>query len=74
MDYSKGSKEIQKLFRLLHCHSFNTLLTIISNTEDEVHKYTIFLFNERPPKLYIWRNLVDCNKRYDFPIDFETVG
>lgn len=73
MDYSKGSKEIRQLFRLLHCYSYNTLITIISNTEEDVNKYTIFLFNERPPKQFIWRNLVDCNKHYELPVDFETV-
>ncbi|XP_025192516.1 DNA-dependent protein kinase catalytic subunit-like [Melanaphis sacchari] len=71
VDYTKGSNEIKQLFRQLHCYSYNTLITIISNTEDDVNKYTIFLFNERPTKQFIWRNLVDCSKCYEFPIDFE---
>ncbi|XP_060849991.1 DNA-dependent protein kinase catalytic subunit-like isoform X3 [Rhopalosiphum padi] len=73
VDYTKGSNEIKQLFRQLHCYSFNTLITIISNTEDDVDKYTIFLFNERPPKQFIWRNLVDCSISYEFPIDFEMI-
>lgn len=73
MDYSKGSKEIKHLFRQLHCYSYNALITIISNTEDDLNKYTIFLFNERPPKQFIWRNLVDCSIHHEFPVDFETV-
>lgn len=73
VDYSKGSKEIKHLFRQLHCYSYNALITIISNTEDDLNKYTIFLFNERPPKQFIWRNLVDCSIHHEFPVDFETV-
>lgn len=49
-------------------------MTIISNTEDDIHTFTIFLFNERPPKQYIWRNLIDCNVHHEFPIDFKTVS
>ncbi|XP_029343352.1 DNA-dependent protein kinase catalytic subunit isoform X2 [Acyrthosiphon pisum] len=73
VDYTKGSNKIKHLFRQLHCSSYNALITIISNTEDDHNKYTIFLFNERPPKQFIWRNLVDCTIRYEFPIDFEKV-
>lgn len=75
VDYRNGSKEIKQLFRQLHCSSYNALITIINNTEHEdSNKYTIFLFNERPPKQFIWRNLVDCSIHYEFPIDFETVN
>ncbi|CAH1737387.1 unnamed protein product [Aphis gossypii] len=73
VNYSKGSNEIKQLFRQLHCCSYNTLITIISNTEDDVNKYTLFLFNERPPKQFIWRNLVDCSICYEFPIDFDMI-
>lgn len=73
VDYKEGSKEIKQLFRQLHCCSYNALITIISNTEDDPNKYTLFLFNERPPKQFIWRNLVDCSIHHEFPIDFETV-
>lgn len=73
VNYQKGSKEIQHLLRQLHCFSYNALVTIIINTENDFNKYTIFLFNEHPPKQFIWRNLVDCCIHHEFPIDFETV-
>lgn len=74
MDYRKGSKEIKQLFRQLNCCSYNALITIISNTEDDPNKYTIFLFNERPQKnIFIWRNFVDCSIHHEFPIDFDAV-
>lgn len=73
VNYKNESKEIKQLFRQLHCYSYNALITIISNTEYDLKKYTIFLFNERPPKQLIWRNLIDCNVQHEFPIDFETV-
>lgn len=73
VNYYNGSEEIKQLFRQLHCYSYNTLITIISNTECDVNKYAMFLFNERPPKQFIWRNLIDSSIHHEFPIDFETV-
>lgn len=73
VNYSKGSNEIKQLFRQLHYYSYNTLITIISNTKDDVNKYTLFLFNERPLKQFILRNLVDCSICYEFPINFDMI-
>lgn len=72
-NYRNGSKNIQELLRQLHCFSYNALVTIIMNTENDHKNHPIFLFNEHPPKQFIWRHLVDCSIHHEFPIDFETV-
>ncbi|XP_050441863.1 DNA-dependent protein kinase catalytic subunit-like isoform X2 [Adelges cooleyi] len=73
VQYTSESREIH-LLRLLHCNAYNMLVTIISNTAgNDVHVFSMFLFYEHLPKTCIWKHLLDNDKHYEIPIDFEML-
>lgn len=51
--------------RLLHCSAYNFTLTIVSlNEKEEESVYDIAFGESRARDWFIWRNIVDCDKRY----------
>jgi len=57
--------ECNELMRLLHCSAYNCSLAIITAKNDE--RYYSWAFGENSMQgLFIWKNIIDCNKHYNF--------
>jgi len=57
--------ECNELIRLLHCFAYNCSLAIITAKNDE--RYYSWAFGENSMRdLFIWKNIIDCNKHYNF--------
>jgi len=56
--------ECNELMRLLHCSAYNCSLAIITAKNDEC--YYSWAFGENSMRdLFIWKNIIDCNKHYN---------
>ncbi|XP_072747382.1 DNA-dependent protein kinase catalytic subunit isoform X2 [Anoplolepis gracilipes] len=62
--------ECSELARLLHCSAYNCELAIISLKEEEFCYNRVFAENQLRG-FFIWKNIVDCNKRYQLGQTFK---
>jgi DNA-dependent protein kinase catalytic subunit len=68
-----GDRTLCELRRQYHCAAFNMVAAVISCTQKDLKFYTTFLFREdRAKGLYLWDNLVDPGKVYQFEIELES--
>jgi DNA-dependent protein kinase catalytic subunit len=68
-----GDQVYPELRRQYHCFAYNMLVAVISCTQTKLQFYSVFLFKEDVSKgQYLWDNLIDPDKEYNFPIELET--
>lgn len=64
-----GNKD---LYRTYHCRSYNALVSLITNTTKDAEIYRL-LFGNSKNSSNLWKNLIDCEKKYKFEIDFSQI-
>ena len=70
-----GDKTHYETRRQYHCHAYKTLMSVISCTQSKPQFFVGFLFKEDITKgQLLWDNIVDCDKKYEFQVDFEVCG
>lgn len=71
--YDSLNKEEKEVFRLYQCHTYNALVSIISNTQKDIEFYNLLFIRESNKRDILWHNLIDTEKEYRFEIDFDAV-
>lgn len=52
----------RELFRIYQCAAYNTACSVVTNTQDSLRYYNIFLFNEKEQKNdFIWSKIIDIS-------------
>ncbi|XP_019852740.1 PREDICTED: DNA-dependent protein kinase catalytic subunit [Amphimedon queenslandica] len=68
-----GDRTHYETRRQYHCHAYNTLMSVISCTQSKPQFFVGFLFKEDVVKgQLLWDNIIDCEKKYEFQVDFEA--
>ncbi|XP_077979786.1 DNA-dependent protein kinase catalytic subunit-like [Glandiceps talaboti] len=69
----RGETVLVELRRQYHCAAYNTLIAVISSTQNEIKFYNGFLFSENLAKgQFCLDNFVDQDKPYRFEIELES--
>ncbi|XP_066592485.1 DNA-dependent protein kinase catalytic subunit-like [Prorops nasuta] len=56
--------ENKEIMRLLHCAAYNCSISLVSVKKTEIY-YRIVFAENRKKQQFIWKNIVDCTKRYN---------
>ncbi|KAF5289822.1 hypothetical protein FQA39_LY14977 [Lamprigera yunnana] len=67
-NYNLENQEDCEIFRLYQCHAYNTLISLISNTQTSIEYYNLLFIREN-----VWTNIIDTSKKYVFEIDFDSI-
>ncbi|KAJ3665343.1 hypothetical protein Zmor_000841 [Zophobas morio] len=63
----------EEFFRLYKCHSYNAMVSIVSNSMKEVNFYTKLFVRQENNDDILWNSLIDTKKNYVFQTDFDTI-
>ncbi|GBN03186.1 DNA-dependent protein kinase catalytic subunit [Araneus ventricosus] len=64
--------EYKELLRKLNCAKYNTLMAVVSCTQNELKFYNAFLFKENPMKNeHIWGRIVDGENKLAFEMEMD---
>lgn len=66
-------QDLKYFYRTYHCQSYNALISIIANTKKEVDIYPMLFGHFKNDTDVLWKNMIDLDKTYEFPIDFEEI-
>ncbi|KAK4881292.1 hypothetical protein RN001_004611 [Aquatica leii] len=66
--YNLQSGDDKDIFRLYQCHAYNTLISLISNTQTSIDLYNALFIRED-----VWPKILDTDRKYTFEIDFDSM-
>lgn len=65
--------ELEELLRLYKCHSYNTMISIVSNSLKDINFYTKLFVRQNDNKDILWSSLIDTKRTYTLQTDFDDI-